>query len=142
MAMESLGDVKSSNYFQNTAAVKPAATVEKEESSVKTEKVVKTELNDSILGQVENSNQIANQNQSGDKQPGETSMKSISKDLNKILNTNTIAEFSYHEPSNRIIIKIKDKTTNEVIKEIPSEKALELLEKAWELAGILVDEKG
>ena len=36
---------------------------------------------------------------------------------------------------------IKDKETDEVIKEIPSEKALKMLEKAWEIAGILVDEK-
>ena len=28
-----------------------------------------------------------------------------------------------------------------MIKEIPSEKALKMLEKAWEIAGILVDEK-
>ena len=38
-------------------------------------------------------------------------------------------------------ITIKDKETDEVIKEIPSEKALKMLEKAWEIAGILVDEK-
>ena len=59
----------------------------------------------------------------------------------KELNRNTIAEFGYNEPTNRITIKIKDKDTDEVIKEIPSEKALEMLAKAWELAGILVDEK-
>ena len=41
----------------------------------------------------------------------------------------------------RITIKIKDKDTDEVIKEIPSEKALEMLAKAWELAGIMIDEK-
>ena len=33
------------------------------------------------------------------------------------------------------------KDTDEVIKEIPSEKALEMLAKAWELAGIMVDER-
>ena len=63
------------------------------------------------------------------------------KDIIKILNNNTIAEFSYNEPTKRIAIKIKDKETDEVIKEIPSEKALEMLAKAWELAGILVDER-
>lgn len=138
MAMESLGDIKNSNYYQNTSTVKPVVAVEKEE------KPIKEETNDITTGYTENvnSNVPVNQIQSEEKQSGETSMKSMSKDLNKILNTNTIAEFAYHEPSNRIIIKIKDKTTNQVIKEIPSEKALEMLEKAWELAGILVDEKG
>ena len=62
-------------------------------------------------------------------------------DIQKVINRNTIAEFGYNEPTNRITIKIKDKDTDEVIKEIPSEKALEMLAKAWELAGILVDEK-
>ncbi len=63
------------------------------------------------------------------------------KDIQKVINHNTIAEFGYNEPTNRITIKIKDKDTDEVIKEIPSEKALEMLAKAWELAGIMVDEK-
>lgn len=63
------------------------------------------------------------------------------KDIQKVINHNTVAEFGYNEPTNRITIKIKDKDTDEVIKEIPSEKALEMLAKAWELAGIIVDEK-
>ena len=67
-------------------------------------------------------------------------MKDIS-EINKVINQNTIAEFGYNEPTNRVTIKIKNKETDEVIKEIPSEKALEMLAKAWELAGLLVDEK-
>ena len=70
----------------------------------------------------------------------EASIKEL-KDIQKVINRNIIAEFGYNEPTNRITIKIKDKDTDEVIKEIPSEKALEMLAKAWELAGILVDEK-
>lgn len=70
----------------------------------------------------------------------EASIKEL-KDIQKVINRNTIAEFGYNEPTNRITIKIKDKDTDEVIKEIPSEKALEMLAKAWELAGIPVDEK-
>lgn len=70
----------------------------------------------------------------------ETSLRDVT-DFSKIVNNNTVAEFSYNEPTKRIAIKIKNKETNEVIKEIPSEKALEMLAKAWELAGIMVDEK-
>lgn len=50
-------------------------------------------------------------------------------------------EFSYHEKSKQISIKLYDKETKEVIKEIPPEKTIEMLEKMWELAGLLVDEK-
>mgnify|MGYP000937420242 CR=1 FL=1 len=46
-----------------------------------------------------------------------------------------------YEPMNRITIKIKDKETGEVLKEIPSEKMLKMFTKACELAGLLVDEK-
>ena len=70
------------------------------------------------------------------KQQEEQQQASIQKlkDIQKVINHN-------NEPTNRITIKIKDKDTDEVIKEIPSEKALEMLAKAWELAGIMVDEK-
>ena len=46
-----------------------------------------------------------------------------------------------YEPKNRITIKIKDKETGEVLKEIPSEKMLKMFTKDCELAGLLVDEK-
>jgi len=53
----------------------------------------------------------------------------------------TRCEFSYHKETNRVSIKVINNETDEVIKEIPPEKALEMLEKMWDLAGILVDEK-
>ncbi|SHO48750.1 flagellar protein FlaG [Anaerocolumna xylanovorans] len=55
--------------------------------------------------------------------------------------TRTRCEYSVDDKTNRISIKMIDETTNEVIKEIPPEKSLEMLAKVWELAGILVDEK-
>lgn len=63
------------------------------------------------------------------------------KDISKVLNSNTVAEFGFYEPMNRITIKIKDKETGEVLREVPSEKMLKMFTKACELAGILVDEK-
>ncbi len=51
------------------------------------------------------------------------------------------AIFGIHEKTNRVTIKIVDKDTKEVIKELPPEKTLDMIAKAWELAGILVDEK-
>lgn len=67
-------------------------------------------------------------------------MKKAVEDLNKRM-PHTACQFSIHEATNRIMIKIVDKDTKEVIKEVPPEKTLDLIEKAWELAGVLVDEK-
>ena len=54
---------------------------------------------------------------------------------------NTKCEFSYHETTKRVSIKVIDENTEEVIKEIPPEKTLEMIEKMWELAGIILDER-
>ena len=51
------------------------------------------------------------------------------------------AKFGVHEKTNRIIIRLVDRDTQEVIKEFPPEKTLDLLAKRMELAGVLVDER-
>lgn len=53
----------------------------------------------------------------------------------------TSAKFKYHEATKQVSIKIIDDETQEVIKEIPPEKSIEMVEKMLELSGILVDEK-
>lgn len=68
-------------------------------------------------------------------------LKDAVNDLNKRL-INSEAVFGVHEKTNRIMIKIVDKTTREVIKEYPPEQTLDIIAKAWEIAGLLVDEKG
>ena len=67
--------------------------------------------------------------------------KAIS-EMNKKMFNNSEAVFGIHEDTNRITIKIVDKTTRETIKELPPEKTLDMIAKAWELAGLMVDEKG
>ncbi len=54
---------------------------------------------------------------------------------------NSEAVFGIHEETNRVTIKIVDKKTKEVIKELPPEKTLDMIAKVWELAGIFVNEK-
>ena len=54
---------------------------------------------------------------------------------------NSEAIFGIHEATNRVTIKIIDKDTGKVIKEIPPEKTLDMIVKVWELAGLMVDEK-
>ena len=54
---------------------------------------------------------------------------------------NSEAIYGIHEGTNRVTIKIIDRDTKEVIKELPPEKTLDMIAKAWEMAGLLVDEK-
>ncbi len=61
-------------------------------------------------------------------------------DLNKKMN-NTYCQYGIHEGTGRVTIKILDKDTDEVIREFPAEETLDLIEKVWQLAGIMVDKK-
>jgi flagellar protein FlaG len=67
-------------------------------------------------------------------------IKKAIEDINKKA-TSSEAIFGIHEATNRVTIKIVDKETKEVIKELPPEKTLDMIAKVWEMAGILVDEK-
>ena len=67
--------------------------------------------------------------------------KAVAEMNKKINNTNQEAVFGIHEETNRIMIKILDKETKEIIKEFPPEKTLDMIARIWEMAGILVDEK-
>ena len=69
-----------------------------------------------------------------------TQLKKAVNDLNK-QTKNSEAIFGIHDKTNRVTIKIIDKTTKEVIKEYPPEETLDMIAKVWEIAGILVDEK-
>ena len=51
-------------------------------------------------------------------------------------------EFKVHEGTGRMMVKLVDNETDEVIKEIPPEKILDLVASIWDLVGILVDERG
>jgi len=95
------------------------------------------------LGNHQNGNQNSAQN-NGQKEgvASEQQIKSaISQANTKLKAHRTRCEFSYHEETKRVSIKVMDQDTNEVIKEIPPEETLDMLQKMWEMAGIIVDEK-
>lgn len=50
-------------------------------------------------------------------------------------------EFSVHDETHKIMVKVIDTIDDSVIREIPSEKALDMLAYVWKMTGILVDEK-
>lgn len=85
----------------------------------------------------------SNNNNSLAQQQSELNAKKIKdavEEMNKKM-SNSEAQFGIHEATNRVTIKIVDKKTKEVIKELPPEKTLDMIAKVWEMAGMLVDEK-
>ena len=82
----------------------------------------------------------------GHKEFAPDKIKAAVDDLNKTVKQasplhHTQLSFKYHEDTNRISITVTDSDTDEVIREIPPEKTLDMLAKAWEMAGLLVDER-
>ena len=70
----------------------------------------------------------------------DSSLKKAVEDINR-KSASTEAIFRYHEGTNRVTIKIIDKDTKEVKREYPAEETLDMIQKIWEMAGLMVDEK-
>lgn len=138
MAIEPLGSVMSVQA-QTVSAPKPAAPAERtvEYSSTNVQPTVKVDATTVV---VENAQNNAAE-QGGEQQATNEQIRKVVEELNRKINANTEAVFGMHEATNRVTIKIVDKSTKEVIKEFPPEKTLDMIAKVWEIAGILVDEK-
>jgi len=62
--------------------------------------------------------------------------------LNEDLNVfKTKVEFSVDDITNKTVVKLIDKTNNEVIKQVPPEYLLKVSQRITELLGLIVDEK-
>lgn len=119
---------------QRPAVEETDASVGAEASTLKGDSSVKLqnqELN------IDNGNDAAENKM----QPPTEALKKAVEEINK-RNTNSEAVFGIHEETNRVTIKIIDKDSRKVLKEYPPEKTLDMIAKVWELAGLLVDEKG
>lgn len=125
----------SSVETRSEAAVK----VERAEVAVTSDNLAKVT---SAMNTKETSGEGAGGQQSTSQQQAaaNTQIKKAVEELNKRAN-NSEAIFGVHEDTNRVTIKIVDKTTKEVIKEFPPEQTLDMIAKVWELAGLMVDEK-
>lgn len=81
-----------------------------------------------------------------EKQPeqklSDVSLDKALQEMNKsLILLNERLEFNIHEASNRIVVRVVDKETDEVVKEIPPEKFLDMAVKLRELVGVLVDQR-
>jgi flagellar protein FlaG len=92
-----------------------------------------------------NRDQIDSKNQEQQKQSKNTELAipAILKDLEtKINHMHDVGlEFTRHKDSGKTIVRVVEKGTNRVIREIPSEEFLDLVEKMDQMIGILFDKK-
>lgn len=135
---------------QNTAAAKSVAaktTTEENTSEYNPANVQAADKIDQTTAVVENvkgkeqNNTSADPNNEQQQQVTNEQIKKAVEKLNKSMMSHSEAVFGIHEATNRVTIKIIDKDTKKVIKELPPEKTLDMIAKVWEMAGILVDEK-
>jgi flagellar protein FlaG len=68
-------------------------------------------------------------------------IRNIERAVKSLQGPQTTLEISVHEKTHDIMVKVLNKDTGELIREIPPEKTLDLVAKMMEIAGILVDEK-
>ncbi len=68
-------------------------------------------------------------------------INAIERANNKISGSSMEFEFSVHEQTKQILIKVINTQTKEIVREIPSEKILDMVANMCELAGLFVDEK-
>lgn len=68
-------------------------------------------------------------------------IKTIERAVKSLQGPQTTLEISIHEKTHDIMVKVLNKETGELIREVPPEKTLDLVAKMMEIAGILVDEK-
>lgn len=68
-------------------------------------------------------------------------LETIERANKAVQGVSTCFKFSVHKETHEIMVKVLNSETNEVIREIPPEKVLDMVAKMWEMAGIIVDER-
>ena len=73
-------------------------------------------------------------------EPSEEDMQQMMKELNELMSRiNCNLEFSYHKEVNVMSVKMIDKATNEVIKELPPEEMIDNMIQAKDWIGAFLD---
>lgn len=68
--------------------------------------------------------------------------KMIDESNKHLLGKDAKLTYKTHESTKKTIITLVDTKTNEVIREIPSEKMLDSIANIWEMVGLIVNKKG
>ncbi len=144
MGMEPLNSISSmhaQSMTKQAPAPKPASETtdgNTAEKNVSVPKVDSTTL--AVAKSSEEGGRSGYESQDQNSQAGRDALKKAVETINKSLDDSE-AIFGIHDNTNRVTIKIVDKNTKEVLRELPPEKTLDMIAKVWELAGLLVDEK-
>ena len=143
MAIEPISSVMTVQA-QGSVVQRPKAPVQTEEKPQNAESSVRAaeqvDKTTSIVENAQEKGQADSSEQNKDQQLTHEQIRKAVEQLNRNL-SNSEAVFGIHEDTNRVMIKIVDKSTKEVIKELPPEKTLDMIAKVWEIAGLLVDER-
>ena len=147
MALEAIGATSNSrNYVDVVKSVSKAPQTQVKAAEETVKKASSLNQTPAATMNIAASPEAKNADNLNAKKEEETTMSSKIKDavdkVNKrIVPSKTRCEFSYHEETNRISIKVIDQNTEETIKEIPAEETLDMLARIWEFSGLLVDER-
>ena len=68
-------------------------------------------------------------------------IRNIDRAVKALQGPQTTLDISIHEKTHEIMVKVLNKDTGELIREVPPEKTLDLVAKMMEIAGIIIDEK-
>ena len=140
MSIESIRN--SGSVYQGSS---PVQGTTKERSSVTTEGLQTSadEMQQENANALENAAVTQSQNPTEEEKATASSSEQVKKAVESINRSqaHTEAIFGIHEGTNRVTIKIVDKESKKVIKEYPPEKTLDMIQKLWEMAGLMVDEK-
>lgn len=146
MAIEPIGSMTA---IQVQSTVKPAdasnnlAAKRESDSEAMAETTATPKMDDNTSIVAKSSESNTKQQDNNTESQAKTNTEAIKKaveEINKKMK-NSEAVFGIHDGTNRVTIKIVDKKSKEIIKELPPEKTLDMIAKVWEMAGLLVDEK-
>ena len=140
MKIEAIAGV-TSNTEGDFDTAKQADTTGKSSSSspISAPIVTKVLTNDSTAADPMQDDETDGQNP-GLKDPTQKTIDAMMSEANQKL-SRTRCEYSYDEPTKRVSIQVYDKGPDTLIREVLPGKLVEALQKIWELAGIIVDEK-
>ncbi|ETT65509.1 flagellar biosynthesis protein FlaG [Paenibacillus odorifer] len=101
------------------------------------------QVNSQLLNTVKSGSELTKLETQGISIPiGEEQLiRNIDRAVKALQGPSTSLEISIHERTHSVMVKVMNKETGELIREIPPEKTLDLVAKMMEIAGILIDQR-